>query len=137
VRHRVPQLAERAEKPVRVLSVLVLVAVIVPSIIASSDLLREHIAALGLACLAFNLVSLALGYLAPRLAGLPVAQATSIAFEIGVHNAAIAIYVAAAVLESQPATAPAAVYGIVQVLTAPLFVIFLRRRRAMPARAAT
>jgi BASS family bile acid:Na+ symporter len=136
VRHLAPQLAERAEKPVRVLSVLVLVAVVVPSIIASSDLLREHVAAIGLACLAFNLVSLTLGYLAPRLAGLPVAQATSIAFEIGVHNAAIAIYVAAAVLESAPASAPAAVYGIVQVLTAPLVVLVLRRRQALQARAA-
>jgi BASS family bile acid:Na+ symporter len=136
VRHQAPHLAERAEKPVRLLSVLVLVAVIVPSIVASSDLLREHLAAIGLACLAFNLVSLALGYLAPRLAGLPVAQATSIAFEIGVHNAAIAIYVAAAVLESAPASAPAAVYGIVQVLTAPLVVLVLRRRQALQARAA-
>jgi BASS family bile acid:Na+ symporter len=137
VRHLAPLLAGRAEKPVRVLSVLVLVAVIVPSIIASSDLLREHLAAVGLACLAFNLVSLTLGYLAPRLAGLPVAQATSIAFEIGVHNAAIAIYVAAAVLESAPASVPAAVYGILQVLTAPVFVIILRRRQAMQARVAT
>jgi BASS family bile acid:Na+ symporter len=70
------------------------------------------------------------------MAGLPVPQATSIAFEIGVHNAAIAIYVAAAVLESPPASVPPAVYGILQVLTAPVFVLLLRRRQAMLARAA-
>jgi BASS family bile acid:Na+ symporter len=136
VRHLAPRLADRAAKPVRVLSILVLIAVLVPSIIASSDLLREHLAAVGLACLVFNLASLTLGYLAPRLAGLPVAQATAIAFEIGVHNAAIAIYIAAVVLDSQPASVPAAVYGILQVLTAPVFVIILRRRQATLARAA-
>jgi bile acid:Na+ symporter, BASS family len=136
VRHLAPLLAGRAAKPVRVLSILVLVAVLVPSVIASGDLLREHLAAVGFACLAFNLTSLTLGYLAPRLAGLPVAQATAIAFEIGVHNAAIAIYIAAVVVDSQPASVPAAVYGILQVLTAPVFVIILRRRQAMPARAA-
>jgi BASS family bile acid:Na+ symporter len=137
VRHLAPLLAGRAAKPVRVLSILVLIAVLVPSVIASSDLLREHLAAVGLACLAFNLASLTLGYLAPRLAGLPVAQATAIAFEIGVHNAAIAIYIAAVVLDSQPASVPAAVYGILQVLTAPVFVIILRRQQAMQARVAT
>jgi BASS family bile acid:Na+ symporter len=65
-----------------------------------------------------------------------VAQATAIAFEIGVHNAAIAIYIAAAVLESQPASVPAAVYGILQVLTAPVFVYALRRRQTLQARTA-
>jgi BASS family bile acid:Na+ symporter len=136
VRLLAPLLAERAARPVRALSVLVLVAVLVPSVISASDLLREYLAAIGLACLAFNLVSLSLGYLAPRLAGLPVAQATAIAFEIGVHNAAIAIYIAAAVLESQPASVPAAVYGILQVLTAPVFVYALRRRQTLQARTA-
>lgn len=136
VRHLAPRLADRAGKPARTLSILLLVAVMVPSIVAASDLLREHLAAVGLACLAFNLTSLTLGYLVPRMAGLPVPQATSIAFEIGVHNAAIAIYVAAAVLESPPASVPPAVYGILQVLTAPVFVLLLRRRQAMLARAA-
>jgi len=134
-RHRAPRRAERAERPVQALSVLVLVAVIVPSIMASSDLLRDHLAVVGFACLAFNLASLTLGYLAPRLAGLPVAQATSIAFEIGVHNAAIAIYVAATVVGSTPAAAPAAVYGILQVMTAPVIVLLLRRRQASHAQA--
>jgi BASS family bile acid:Na+ symporter len=136
VRHLAPRLAARAGKSVWILSVLLLIAVIVPSIMAASDLLLEHLAAVGLACLAFNLTSLTLGYLVPRLAGLPVTQATSIAFEIGVHNAAIAIYVAAVVLESPPATVPPAVYGILQVLIAPLFVLLMRRRHAMLARAA-
>jgi BASS family bile acid:Na+ symporter len=136
VRHLAPRLAARAGKSVWILSVLLLIAIIVPSIMAASDLLLEHLAAVGLACLAFNLASLTLGYLVPRLAGLPVAQATSIAFEIGVHNAAIAIYVAAVVLESPPATVPPAVYGILQVLIAPLFVLLMRRRHAMLARAA-
>jgi BASS family bile acid:Na+ symporter len=136
MRYLAPRLADRVSKPVRALSVLVLVAVLVPSIVLSSDLLYEHLAAIGLACLAFNLASLSLGYLAPRLAGLPVAQATAIAFEIGVHNAAIAIYIAAAVLESPPATVPAAVYGILQILTAPVFVYILRRRHGASARQA-
>jgi len=136
VRHLAPRLAARAGKSVWILSVLLLIAIIVPSIMAASDLLLEHLAAVGLACLAFNLTSLTLGYLVPRLAGLPVTQATSIAFEIGVHNAAIAIYVAAVVLESPPATVPPAVYGILQVLIAPLLVLLMRRRHAMLARAA-
>jgi hypothetical protein len=45
-----------------------------------------------------------------------------------VHNAAVAIYVAMNALDSEVASVPAALYGIVMIVTASMAVAGLRRR---------
>ncbi|HEX9207324.1 MAG TPA: bile acid:sodium symporter family protein [Steroidobacteraceae bacterium] len=124
--------ALRAQNPVRVLSIVLLAVVIGVAIGHAGAELLDHFAAVGLACLAFNLTSMTLGYLAPRALGLPTRQAISIAFEIGVHNSAIAIYIALSALANEAAAIPAGIYGLVQIATASLAVAWLRRRRASP-----
>ena len=114
-------------------SILVLAGVVALSLVGSGEALARHFAVVGLACITFNLVSLAIGYSAARLAGLPVSQATAISFEIGVHNAAVAIYVAMQMPDGETASAPAALYGLTQILTATLLVTWLRHRRAVAA----
>jgi BASS family bile acid:Na+ symporter len=133
VRRLAPSFADRAETPVRLASVLVLAGVVALSLVGSGETLARHVAAVGLACITFNLVSLAVGYSTARLAGLPVSQATSISFEIGVHNAAVAIYVAMQLQDGEVASAPAALYGLIQIGTATLLVTWLRYRRATAA----
>jgi BASS family bile acid:Na+ symporter len=61
---------------------------------------------------------------------LPVPQATSISLEIGIHNAAVAIFVAIKVLDSEVASMPAALYGLVMIATAGIAVAWFRRRHA-------
>ena len=122
--------ARRAENPVRVASVLLLGCVVVLSIAGSRETLAADFAAVGLACLLFNLISMVLGYAIPRLAGLPVRQAISISFEIGVHNAAVAIFVAMQILKENDAAVPAAIYGLVMITTGSMACVWLRRRHA-------
>jgi len=123
-------LAQRAEHPVRVASVLLLGCVVVLSIAGSRETIAADFAAVGLACLLFNLISMALGYAIPRLAGLPVRQSISISFEIGVHNAAVAIFVAMQILKENDAAVPAAIYGLVMITTGSMACAWLRRRHA-------
>ena len=129
-RYARPVLARRVEKPVRLASMVLLAFVVTVALAHIGDALFKHFGAVGLACIAFNLVSLAIGYAIPRVIGLPVPQATSISLEIGVHNAAVAIFVALQVLDSEEASAPAALYGIVMIGTASIIVAWLRRRHA-------
>lgn len=121
--------ALRAQAPVRILSVALLAVVIGVAIGGTGADLLDQVAAVGLACLAFNLISMAIGYAAPRAFGLPSRQAISIAFEIGVHNSAIAIYIALSALQDEMIAIPPGVYGLIQIATASLAVIGLRRRR--------
>jgi BASS family bile acid:Na+ symporter len=129
-RHAWPALAQRAARPVRIASVLLVAIVVAITLASNGSVLLLHSGAVGLACVTFNLASLAIGYAVPRIIGLPARQATSISLEIGVHNAAVAIFIALSVLDSDVASVPAAVYGIVMIATASLAVAWLRRRHA-------
>ena len=136
VRHAWPALALRAAGTVRIASVLLLATVVAISLTASAETMLRHLGTIGLACITLNLVSLAIGYAVPRTLGLPVPQATSISLEIGIHNAAVAIYVAMKVLDSEVASMPAALYGIIMMATAGIAVTWFRRRRAHAVAAA-
>jgi bile acid:Na+ symporter, BASS family len=131
VRHAWPALALRAASNVRMASVLLLAVVVAISLASSGEKILPHLGSIGLACVTLNLVSLAIGYAVPRILGLPVPQATSISLEIGIHNAAVAIFVALKVLESEVASVPAAIYGLVMIATAGLAVTWFRRRHAL------
>jgi BASS family bile acid:Na+ symporter len=129
IRAQLPGIAARAEKPLKVFSVLLLVALIGWTVHQEWDAMPTYFAQVGLACLAFNLISMGVGYFAPLAARLPPRQAIAIAMEIGVHNGALAIYIALTVLGSAAMSVPAAVYSLIMVVTAGLFATWLARRR--------
>lgn len=129
VRYFKPALADSAEKPVRILSVLVLALLTALAIASEWELVTTYAPIIGLACLSFNLISLASGYLGARAVQLGRPQATAIAFEIGVHNATIAIYIALNVVK-MPGTAIApAIYSLIMYLTAAAFAYWLIRQQ--------
>ncbi|GAA1414972.1 bile acid:sodium symporter family protein [Catellatospora coxensis] len=133
VRAWAPRLARHLDRPVKVLSVLVLVTVISAVLYGERENLADYFVAVGLAVLAFNLVSLAVGYGVPRLAGVEHRSAIAAGFEIGIHNTAFAITVALspALLNNAEMAIPGAVYGIVMFFTAAGFG-WLITRRAQP-----
>jgi bile acid:Na+ symporter, BASS family len=112
VRSTRPGFAARADKPVRIASAVVLALVIVGAMLAERENLAEYLVDVGLVATVFCLVSLALGYLLPRLAGVEDRQALSSAFEVGIHNSTLAIAVAVSVLGNETLAVPAAVYGV-------------------------
>jgi BASS family bile acid:Na+ symporter len=66
VRRFWPRFADRMDKPVRIASVIILVVVIAGAVASNWALLIENFARLALITIVFCLLSLALGYLAPR-----------------------------------------------------------------------
>jgi len=124
-----PALAARLAKPVKLFSVLVLILVIGAALGRELDRLPAYFAAVGLACLSFNLVSMGSGYLVPLALRLPRRQAIAIAMEIGIHNGTLAIYIALNVLGSSTMSIPAAIYSLIMFATAALFGWWVSRRR--------
>jgi len=122
-----PALADRAERPVRVLSSLVLAGLIVLAMASEWELLMRYLPVVGLACVSFNLLSLFAGYGLSRAVRLGRPQATAIAFEVGIHNGTLAIYIALEVLSRAGAAVPAAVYSVSMYLTAGALVAWLLR----------
>lgn len=129
VRSRKPAFAARMEKPMKLLSVVVLAAFALIAIAKEWEALNQSFASLGPVVLAFNLLSLLVGYYLSRTAGLDKAMATAVSFEIGIHNSTLAIYVALSVLVNFQLALPAAIYSVSMYVTAALFGFFVLRRR--------
>lgn len=129
VRARFPGFAARAEKPLRLLAVVVLVLLIIAAVAQAWATLLAWFAAVGLACLLFNLISMGAGYGAPLALKLPRRQAIAIAMEIGIHNGTLAIYIALNVLANSVMSVPAAIYSLMMFFTAALFAFWLNRKK--------
>lgn len=133
VRAYAPRFAARVEKPLRLLSVLVLVLLVAAAVVQERDTLVSFFAVVGLACLSFNLISMGVGYAAPIALKLPRRQAIAIAMEIGIHNGTLAIFIALNVLGNTRISVPAAVYSLLMFATAAVFAFTLNRRAREPA----
>ncbi|MCA3029156.1 MAG: bile acid:sodium symporter family protein [Rhodocyclaceae bacterium] len=128
VRARAHEFASRAERLVRVTSVVVLATFSVIAIWKNSEALQEHAQLVGAACILFNLLSMLIGYALPRALGLSTAQAIAVAMEVGIHNAALAIYIAINVLGDGVYAIPAAVYSVVMFVTATVVTGWMARK---------
>ena len=65
---------------------------------------------------------------AGRLSRLSEGQNRAIAFEIGIHNGTLAIYLALAVLNDGGMAVPAAIYSLLMFFTAAAFGTWVARR---------
>ncbi len=132
IRSKRAELARRLDKPVRIISAVFLVLVIAAAVIKQRDEIGAQFAEIGLAALAFNVASLAVGYFLPRAFGVVRKQAVAIGMEIGIHNGTLAITLALTVLESQRMSIPAAIYSLIMFFTAGAFGAWMASR-AEPA----
>ncbi len=130
IRSRKPLVADRMDKPVRIISAVFLVLIIASAIIKERARIGEHFQHVGLAALAFNLTSMAIGYVIPRLLRVERRQAIAIGMEIGIHNGTLAIAIASSpVLLNNPTMAiPPAIYSLIMFVTAAMFGWFVSRR---------
>jgi BASS family bile acid:Na+ symporter len=136
VRSKAPAFAARMEKPMKLLSILVLATFALIAIAKEWTALNQSFASLGPVVLAFNLLSLLAGYYLSRWGGLDKPMATAVSFEIGIHNSTLAIFVALSVLQNFQLALPAAIYSVSMYVTAALFGMLVLRRRQLGVAAA-
>jgi BASS family bile acid:Na+ symporter len=128
-----PRFADAMDKPVRIASVIILVVVIAGAVASNWDLLVANVAQLALITILFCLISLTVGFWVPRLLKVGKRQAIATSFEIGIHNATLAIVIAQTVLGSTELSLPAAVYGVLMFFVAFGFGFLIRERALEPA----
>lgn len=121
VRQRSATFAARADRPVRVFSIVVLVAVSLGAVLGEWDNIGGYVREVGLIVTLFCLASLTLGYAGARLFRLGRAQAIASSMEVGIHNTTVALTIALGVLGSTTVAIPSAVYSFVMYLLATAF----------------
>jgi BASS family bile acid:Na+ symporter len=131
VRARRSAFAQRMTRPVRIASVVVLVAIIAVAVARDWTTLVTYAPVIGMAALAFNVASLLVGYWVPRLIGMDKRQAIAIGMEIGIHNGTLAIAVALSpsLLDNPTMAIPAAIYSLIMFFTAAVFGWLVSRDR--------
>ncbi len=136
VRRANSKFADRMDRPVRIASVIILVIVIAGAVVANLTPLMENFAALAGVTIVFCLVSLTLGFLIPRLLKVSREQSIASSFEIGIHNATLAIVIAQTALNNFEMSLPGAVYGVLMFFIAAAFGFVIRGRKSAATPAA-
>ena len=123
IRSRFSGFAARMEKPVKIISALFLLIIIILAVVKDWQTFVDYAPLVGGAALAFNLISLAVGYWVPRLLKLSLRQSIAIGMEIGIHNGTLAIALALSpmLLNNATMSIPAAIYSIIMFFTAGAF----------------
>lgn len=136
VRARSAGFAARADKPVRIFSIVVLVAVSVGALLGERENLADYLEQVGLVTGLFCAISLTVGYLGARVMRLDQAQAVASSMEVGIHNTTVALTIALSVLDSTEVAVPAAVYSVLMYVLATAFGFLVTRRSTRSATAA-
>ncbi len=127
VRRRWLEFATRADRPVRIFSILVLAIVAVGALLGERDNIGDYLRDVGVVTGLFCLISLTAGYVGARLLRLGQAQAVACSMEIGIHNTTIALTIALSVLDSTEVAVPSAVYSVLMYVLATLFGLAITR----------
>ncbi|MBL7665986.1 MAG: bile acid:sodium symporter family protein [Bacteriovoracaceae bacterium] len=131
LKKKFPNFSQRMLKPVKIFSVAFLVTLIIGAIAKEKEQLLNSIAQIGLAMLAFNLLSLLTGYMLPQFLKIPRREATAIAMEVGIHNTTLSMYVAVGLLNSFTLALPSAAYSIIMFFTASMFSVYLSKKNTL------
>lgn len=121
IKSKLPALAVKIDKPVKIMSALFLVLIIIVLVVMEKEHIAEYFAQVGTAALAFNLLSMSAGYFIPRLLNLEKKQAIAISMEIGIHNGTLAIYIALNVIGNSAMSIPPVIYSLIMFFTAAAF----------------
>ncbi len=130
VRRRSAEFAARADRPVRVFSIVILVAVSLGALLGERENLADYLRQVGLVTGIFCLASLSIGYGGARILRLNEPQAVASAMEVGIHNTTVALTIALSVLDNTAVAVPSAVYSVLMYVLATAFGFAITRNRS-------
>ena len=131
LRRRYPARVEAVYERARRVSLGLFVLIVIAAVASEAEEALESFTEVAGAALTLNVAAMAISFSVARLARLGDRQATAISMELGVHNATLAITVAAAIDTS--IAIPAAVYSMFMFITAGGFARLMARRNRVPA----
>ncbi|MFJ2742467.1 bile acid:sodium symporter family protein [Streptomyces sp. NPDC087440] len=127
VRARAESFARRMDRPVKIASVVILVAIILGAALQERANLLDYLRSTGPVAVVLLMLSLSVGYWVPRLCRVERGQAIASCMEIGLHNTTLAITIAMGILDNTEMAVPGATYGVLMFFAAALAGVLLRR----------
>ncbi len=131
IRKKREAFALRMDKPVRIISTVLFVLILLSIIISERELIWSSLADVGLATGTLNVITMLIGYFSARAFRLDLRQAITIAIESGIQNGTLAIVMATTVLANAALSIPAAVYGLLMFVTGGFMMYYFGRKGGM------
>jgi bile acid:Na+ symporter, BASS family len=121
IRKKWPTFAQKADKPVKILSIVFLIAIIAAIVKQNIDELPSFFAQTGTAALLLNISTIILGFTIAKFAGLSRSQQTTIGMEVGIQNGTTALLVTGTLLANSTMTIAPAIYSLLMFATGGVF----------------
>ncbi len=132
VHHFKPEFSAKAEKPVKIFSVVFLLLIVAAIVAKNITHMGDYFAKVGLAALALNVACMLLGYGIAKLAQLNEAQSKAISIEVGFQNGTLAIVIALTLLQNTEMAIAATCYSLLMFATGAVFAWILNRKNGGP-----
>ena len=127
IRHLWPDMAKKAEEPLRKAVLYLLFLVLGLGVLSSWEVIIAEITTVGLLVITMNVLTMGLGYGVGRLFHLPAPQIVTITYEVGVQNLALAFAITFNILQNPDFAVAALIYAAIMPATALIFIRFARK----------
>jgi bile acid:Na+ symporter, BASS family len=128
IRGRAKQFAYRMNKPVKVVSGILLFVIIFGAIMSNRDIFVSSFRDVGPIALSLNLVMLFIGYLTARIFRLNITQSITISIESGIQNGTLGIMIASTLLFNDVMAISPAIYSLIMFVTAGFIIAWMNLR---------
>lgn len=119
-----PNFASRMEKPIKIISTIIFVLVIIGVIYSIRDVFMSYVGEAGVPSLMLNIITMTIGFLFAVFFKLSKPQAISISIETGIQNGTLAITIATISLSNTEYAIAPTIYGLLMFATGAFIVIF-------------
>ena len=117
IRAKAINFAEKMNKPVKIVSGILLFLIIFAAIITNKEIFLSSFRDVGPIALSLNVVMLFIGYISARLLRLRAAQSITISVESGIQNGTLGITIASALLHNDVMAISPAIYSLIMFMT--------------------
>jgi len=125
IRARARKFADKMDKPVKIVSGILLFLIIFAAISTNSEIFVSSFRDVGPVALALNAVMLSVGYLTARLFRLNLAQSVTISVESGIQNGTLGIMIASTLLHNDVMAISPAIYSLIMFMTAGIVIAWM------------
>jgi bile acid:Na+ symporter, BASS family len=125
IRAKAKVFAGKMEKPVKIVSGLLLFLIIFAAINTNKDIFVSSFVDVGPIALTLNVLMLLIGYLSARLFKLNLAQSVSISVESGIQNGTLGIMIASTLLHNDVMAISPAIYSLIMFVTSGVIIAWM------------
>ena len=128
IRGRAREFADRMEKPVKIISGILLFLIIFGAINANREIFISSFREVGPVSLSLNVFMLLVGFFTAKIWRLNLRQSITISVESGIQNGTLGIMIASTLLHNDVMAISPAVYSLIMFMTAGMIIAWMNLR---------